>query len=490
MSESTPPPFRAPARLRWVLTLSGALLAAGCAPLPPVSSPASVKTPGAFATANSFESAAAQWPVEAWWTTYGDRQLDTLVDEALRDAPDLQAASARLRRADAFTLVADSPGRPQVSANAGVSAEKLSENHLVPRSPSTEGWNDYGRATLDLRWDLDFWGRIRAGLAAATSEQQARHAELAQARLVLASGIATDYAELSHLFAQRGLAQQSVVLRGKTAELFSQRHGQGLETRGSVRAADAARAAAEGALLAVEEQIALQRHRLAALLGKGPDRGLAIEPPQLKLARAFGLPGELAVNLLGRRPDVVAARLLAQAQADRIDEKTAEFYPNVNLSAFVGLQSLGLDRLVRSGSAIGSVGPAISLPLFSGGRLQGELRGAHASHAESVARYDATVARALQEVADAAVSQRALGARLAKAQEAVDAATEAHRVARDRYEGGLASYLEVLSAQDGLLASLGQQTQLRARSLALDITLNRALGGGYQASPSSLAQAR
>lgn len=468
-------------RCRLALVLGSVMALAACAQLPDLTEGSALRTPADFQSARALSAPQADWPTERWWAGYGDAQLDALIEEAWRGSPDLAAAAARLQHADAFTQLAGSALKPQVSANASVSADKLSYNYLVPRTPATEGWNDYGRATLDLRWELDFWGKNRAGLSAATSELQASHAELAQARLLLASGIAVHYAELSRLFANRELALQSVAIRSKTAQLFAQRQANGLETRGSLRAADAARAAAEGALLAVDEQIALQRNRLAALLGAGPDRGLAIQSPRLKLDKAFGLPGQLSADLLGRRPDVVAARLMAQAQASRIEQKRAEFYPNVNLSAFIGVQALGLDLLGKSGSSTGSVGPAISLPIFNGGRLQGELRGVNAAYAESVARYHATVTRALQEVADAAVSQQALGQRLSKANEAVAAATEAHRVARNRYEGGLASYLEVLSAEDGLLASLGQQTNLRAQSFTLDIALNRALGGGYQA---------
>lgn len=468
-------------RLSLSLTaLCAALVLAGCAQLPEMGELPQPRTSDTFQSKASLNAAATDWPAEKWWTGYGDAQLDALIDEALRDAPDLAAASARLQQADAMMQLAGSALKPQVNANASVTEDKLSYNFLTPRDMTPSGWNDYGRVSLDFRWELDFWGKNRAALAAATSQLEAGRAELAQTRLLLAAGMAANYAELSRLYANRDTAVKAVEIRQKTATLFAQRFANGLETRGSQRDADARRAMAEGVLLAVDEQIALQRNRLAALLGAGPDRGLSIERPTLKLERGFGLPSELAANLLGRRPDVVAARLQAEAQASRIDQKKAEFYPNINLSAFVGVQSFGLAMLSKSRSGIGSVGPAISLPIFSGGRLQGQLRGAHASYAETVANYNATVARALQEVADNAVSQKALGQRLLKAQEAVQAATEAHRVARDRYEGGLANYLEVLSAEDGLLSSLNAQTNLRSLSFTLDIGLQRALGGGYQ----------
>ena len=466
---------------RPLTVLCAALALAGCAQLPEMGKLSQARTAEAFQSQASLTAPAADWPSEQWWTAYGDAQLDALIDEAMRDAPDLSAASARLRQADAVMQMTGSSLKPQLSANAAVTGDKLSYNFLTPRDMTPSGWNDYGRLSLDFRWELDFWGKNRAALAAATSQWEAGRAELAQTRLLLAAGIAANYAELSRLHANRDTAAQAVAIRQKTAQLFAERFANGLETRGSQRDADARRAMAEGALLAVDEQIALQRNRLAALLGAGPDRGLSITSPRLKLARGFGLPAELAVNLLGRRPDVVAARLQAEAQASRIEQKKAEFYPNINLSAFVGVQSLGLDLLSKSGSSMGSVGPAISLPIFSGGRLQGQLRGAHADYDQAVANYNATVAHALREVADNAVSQKSLGQRLLKAQEAVEAAKEAHRVARKRYEGGLANYLEVLSAEDSLLNGLNAQTNLSALSFALDIGLQRALGGGYRA---------
>jgi len=481
MHHRSTPPSTALQRLRRPLTgLGAALFLAGCAQLPDLGATPQPKSVEAFQSSASLTAPSARWPAEQWWTAYGDAQLNALIAEALADSPDLAAAAARLQRADAVAQINGAASKPQVSTNASVTGDKLSYNHLIPRSPTTEGLNDYGRATLDVRWELDFWGKNRAALAAATSEVEASRAELAQARLWLASGVAAQYAELNRLHANRDTAARALEIRQKTASLFTQRFDNGLETRGGLRNADARRAVAEGELLALDEQIALQRNRLAALLGAGPDRALSIAAPTLKLDHAFGLPAQMSANLLGRRPDVVAARLRAQALGSRIEQKKAEFYPNVNLSALIGVQSLGLDMLAKGGSGIASIGPAISLPIFSGGRLQGELRGAHASYAEAVSHYNATVARALQDVADNAISQKALGLRLNKAQEAVDAATEAHRVARNRYEGGLATYLEVLAAEDSLLGALSAQTNLRSASFTLDIGLQRALGGGYQ----------
>lgn len=469
---------------RWgrpLTAVCAVLLLQACAQLPDLGEHPQMQLADTFAHKASLQAPVTAWPTDAWWKAYGDAQLNALIDEALSASPDMAAATARLQRAQAMTQLSSSALKPQVSANASITEDKLSTNYLTPAAATPSGMNDYGRITLNAQWELDFWGKNRAALSAATSELEARRAELAQTRLMLSAGVASSYAHLGLLADSRDVAEKLLGIRRTTATLMAERLAHGLETRASLREADARRAAAEGTLLALDEQIALLRNRLAVLLGAGPDRGLSIARPTLKLDRALGLPSELAVNLLGRRPDVVAARLMVQAQESRIAQKKAEFYPNINLSAFVGVQALGLDKLTQSGSEIASVGPAISLPIFTAGRLQGELRGVQAAHAELVANYNATLAHALQEVADSAVSQKALAQRLLKAQEAVDATAEAQRVVRNRQEAGMVNRLDVLAADEALLGSQNTLTQLHAQSFTLDIALQKALGGGYQA---------
>jgi NodT family efflux transporter outer membrane factor (OMF) lipoprotein len=472
-------PLRRFVSQRRLVALACTALLAACAALPERTPAPAVKPIGNYASERSFAGADRPWPNDTWWTTYGDKQLDGLIAEALADSPTVAVAQARLRKADALVQVTHAAELPQLGANASASEQKQSYNYLTPRAVTPQGWKDYGRATLDLGWDLDLWGRNRAALAAATSDALAAQADVAQARLLLATTIAAAYAELARQHAALDAARAALAVRAKTADLFRRRYENGLETLGGVRQVDARRASAESDVLALDEQIALQRNRIAALMGAGPDRGLAIARPSVDLSQPVGLPAQLGADLLGRRPDITAARLRVEAAGRRIDQARAAFYPNVNLVAFIGVQSLGLDALTRNGSQIGSVGPAVSLPLFDGGRLRGQLRGADADYAVAVADYDRTVVQALQDVADAATSQRALGGQLARTGEAVDAAREAWRIQTNRYEGGLSTYLDVLSAEDNLLANLRAQSDLQSRSFTLDVALVRALGGGY-----------
>jgi NodT family efflux transporter outer membrane factor (OMF) lipoprotein len=452
-----------------------------CAAVPKLSPAQALKAPEAYAADTSLTAPAADWPRDRWWAAYGDPQLDALIDEALAGAPDLAAARARVAKAQAQTAQARSATLPSVSANGSYQSIKQSYNNGIPAAFVPTGYNDSGRVTLDFAYELDFFGKNRAALAAATSEAKAAEAEEAEARLVLSTNVATAYAQLTQLFADRDAAQDAAATREQTAKLTADRFDNGLENRGASEQAQSNLASARGELAAIDEQIGLTRNRLAALLGGGPDRGLAIDRPKVGPLKAFGLPTNLKADLIGRRPDVVAARLRAEASAQRIKEAKAQFYPDIDLSAYFGQQSLGLDLLNNAGSRIGSIGPAVRLPIFQGGALRAAYRGAAADYDAAVASYNGAVAQALQDVADTAVSSRALDARLSQGRAALTASTAAHDIALQRYRGGLSTYLDVLTAEDAMIANQRSLADLDARAFTLDVALVRALGGGFRA---------
>ena len=473
-----------PSPRRWTrLTLMAGAAAAlsACASVPHLGPAPQTKAAGAYAASQSFAAPATEWPADRWWSAYGDAQLNSLVDEALAGAPTLAQAEARLRKAQSFAEQAGSALKPQVGAEASVLETKQSYNQGVPSAAVPHGWREVGRVGLDLSWQLDLFGKNRALLKAATSDAEAARADAALARLQVSTAVAAAYADLVQLYADRDAAQDAVRVRSEGEQLIGMRYAQGLETRSAYERAHAGRAASEAQLAALDEAIGLTRNGVAALMGQGPDRGLMIARPNPGAIRAFGLPQNLAADLVGRRPDLVAARLAAEAAGQRIKAAKADFYPNVNLMGFVGAQSLGLDALLKSGSGLGSFGPAVSLPIFSGGRLEGAYRGARADYDVAVAAYDATLTQALREVADAAVSSRALDARLSKSREALTASETAYDLAQQRYARGLGTYLEVLAAEDALVADRRAVADLETRAFTLDVALVRALGGGFHA---------
>jgi NodT family efflux transporter outer membrane factor (OMF) lipoprotein len=463
--------------------LAGAAAAAlsACATVPRLGPAPRAKAPAAYETAVTFDAPAADWPQDRWWTAYNDPQLDKLIDEALAGAPTLAEAQARARQAGALAEQAGAALAPQVGVEASVAGVKQSYNQGIPSAFIPHGWRDAGRVAVGMAWDLDLFGRNRANLAAATSEAQAARAEAAETRLALSTSIAGAYAGLAQLYAERDAARDAVRVRTKSEELIDARVARGLETKAAGERAHSARAAAQAELAALDEAIGLTKNQIAALLGQGPDRGRAIGRPTPGAIHAFGLPANLPAELVGRRPDLVAARLTAEAASHRIRAAKADFYPDVNLIAVIGQSSLGLRMLTNSSSTFGQAGPAVTLPIFSGGRLEGAYRGARANYDLAVASYDQTLARALQEVADSVVSAQALDARLASSREALAAADTAYDLTRQRYARGLGTYLDVLSAEDALISEQRAVANLETRAFVLDVALIRALGGGYRA---------
>ncbi|HZC15832.1 MAG TPA: efflux transporter outer membrane subunit [Caulobacteraceae bacterium] len=451
-----------------------------CAILPHPGRAPTPKPPAAYATAQSFAAPRADWPKSDWWRAYGDAELDQLIDEALKDSPDVAEAQARIDKARADVGTARASLFPAFSANGTVLETKQAYHVGIPIEFVPKGYNDFAQGTLNFNYEFDFWGKNRAAISAATSESRATQADAAEAVLTLSTAVAGAYADLARLYDERDVAEQSARSRQETLDLVLHRVANGADNRGASKQAEAGVSSAKADIAEIDEEIGLTRDRLAALLGAGPDRGLSIARPASPNLRAFGLPSSLAADLIGRRPDVVAARWRAEADAKRIGVAKAQFYPDINLVADLGFEALHVHNFLESGSDVGSVGPAATLPIFEGGRLRANLRGADADYADAVATYDATLTQALADVADAAKSERALTDRLAQSQAALDADEEAYRIARLRYEGGLSDYQSVLVVEDTVLAARRIVVDLKARAFALDIQLVKALGGGFQ----------
>ena len=311
------------------------------------------KPPAAYATEKSFSAPQADWPSADWWMAYGDEQLNALVAEGLASAPDLKIAEARLRQADATAQQSDASLWPTLTGKGSVSETRASLNQGFPQQFQSflpHGWHDGGQITGNLSYDFDLFGKNRAAFAAATSEADAARIDLEASRLSLSSAIASAYANLVQLTADRVAAVDAINVRKQSEDLLRQRLAQQLENTGTVSEARSRTHAAEADLDRIDGQIALARNQLAALIGKGPDRGLEIPLPANAKIKPFGAPANLAADLIGRRPDIVAARLRASAAASRIDVAHADFYPNINLTGYLGVQSLGLSTLLQPAS--------------------------------------------------------------------------------------------------------------------------------------------
>lgn len=424
---------------------------------------------------------AGDWPRADWWSTFGDPKLDALVSQALGGNPTLRAAEARVRAARSLSQAARSALFPSVDLDASGGRQRLSENDIT-YGPFAGSTVNQGRVALDFSYEFDFWGRQRDTLAAALGEARAAEADSAAARLVLASAVAQTYFQLQTDIAIADVAKQTLTQREGLRDLNLQRASRGLETTIPARQSDQQVASSRVDVSAADAAVQLDRHQLAALVGLGPDAGLDVQPTLRAYESAVALPTDLPANLLARRPDVAAQRFRAEAAAARIGAAKADFYPNVNLAAFVGVEALTLHslHLFDGGSRTAGLSPAINLPLFEAGRLQANLQGRYDEYDVAISQYNQTLIDALRQVADQIVRLRAVRQQLTDQADARNAAADAYRLTLDRYRAGLTNYLDVLVSEERLLAERQKQVQLQGKSLTVAVEMMRALGGGYR----------
>jgi NodT family efflux transporter outer membrane factor (OMF) lipoprotein len=275
------------------------------------------------------------------------------------------------------------------------------------------------------------------------------------------------------------VTRDAVAIRRQTLELTANRVTAGLDNDGARAQAATRLALAQSDLVAAAAQVTAARRRLAFLLGAGPDRGLSLTPPNIKPLPP-GLPEGVSIALVARRPDIVAARLRAEATGAREMAAGRAFLPNLTLNATIGQQSLGFGKLLEGNSLYGQFGPALSLPILDGGRRAAESRSARAARAAAVAVHDATLLRALNEVADAAGAVTALDLQREALTQGLAEATRARNVATLRYDAGLSNQLLVLTADDAVVTARRTLADVSAFRLAADVALVRALGGGFR----------
>ena len=459
--------------------LLAALLAAGCASfdgLAPKAQRTGAASLQAKATLADVQPSAA-WPAANWWQGFGDAQLDALIEEALAGNPGIGSARARIDRARALAAAAGAALAPQGNAGLNVTRQRYSSNGIFP-PPIAGSWHTQTDLAATFSYELDLWGRNRAGYDAALGQARAAEVDAYAVRLLLASSVARAYAELSRSFELLDLARDTLKQREAMLDLTQRRVAAGLDSDLELKQAEGSIPAARAHIAQIEEEIALGRNLLAALAGKGPDRGLAITRPQLK-AQPVALPSVLPADLLGRRPDVVAQRWRVESARRDIDAAKAQFYPNVNLSALVGVQSISFAKLLTARSEDPAFGPALRLPLFDGGRLRANLAAKDADYDLAVEQYNQTLIEALREVVDQLTSLKSLDAQRAELERSLASARAAYALAAERYRAGVASYLQVLAAETPLLEQKNLRANLRARQLELSINLIRALGGGF-----------
>jgi len=450
-----------------------ALAASACSFAPPYQRPeAGVPAEYRFAEPKETASIAAL----PWWKVFKDTALLDLIRTALANNQDLALAAARVDEARAFVGIAKADLYPQISAQLDAAYGRSPSKQIDPLSGTSARY----AASAGLSWEIDLWGRVRNSRDAAMADLLATEDGRRAVILSLVSGVALAYVELRSLDLELEIAKSNTGTRRSTLDLFDARARRGIASDLEVSQARADLAITTAAIPETELLIAVKEHQISVLLGRAPGpipRGsLALDetllPPELPL----GVPAQL----LGRRPDVLAAEQGVIGAGNRVGVAVANRLPTLSLSGFIGLEATTIPNLFTADAVAGTGGGSLLAPIFQGGRLSAAEDAARARLEQSIASYRKAVEQALQEVADAAISVRKLrDARLARTDQ-VKASTRAARLALDRYQGGVSSYFEVLDAQRRLFDAQLSLVHTQRDELASAVVLYRALGGGWQ----------
>jgi NodT family efflux transporter outer membrane factor (OMF) lipoprotein len=466
--------------LKRVLVAGSVLVLAGCASWQGLHTTARLRDGAQLQAAQNLAAAQvsdAAWPTQEWWRRYQDPQLDALVAEALAENPSLRVAQARVQQALALTGLAEAAAGPQAGLNARSTRQLFSEHGTTP-PPVAGQWKWVNEVTLNGSYEFDFWGKHEAAIAAAVGRAHAAEVDARAARLVLVTAILRGYVRLQQACEQLDLANAALAQREKVVALTRQRVDAHIDSDVELKQAQSLVPATRVQIAQIEEAIALARTELGALAGQGPDRGLALARPRLAQTTAAMLPSAVPAELIGRRPDVVAQRWRAEAAGREIQVARSQFYPNISLTAFIGVQRLGFGKMFDESSRISGIGPALTLPIFDSGRLRSNLAAHDAEYDIAVEQYNATVVDAVRDVVSQLTSLRGIDEQRFHQREALQTSREAYDLALQRYRAGLGNYLQVLAAEGQWLASQRQQVDLDARAIELDAGLARALGGG------------
>jgi NodT family efflux transporter outer membrane factor (OMF) lipoprotein len=425
---------------------------------------------------------AAAWPAADWWHALGDAQLETLIDEALRDNPSLAEADARARGARAQAEAFDAARGPALGAGGEAVGVHLSPHEtglVLPEATGTFAWEE--TLGLDFSWGLDLWGGKRAAWEAALGRSRAADIDRRAARIQLSANVARAYNRLHEAYVQRDIAQRDLERTQRIRELTRLYIKSGLGTPDVQHQVDTETGIADQRVAQTDEAIDAAQIALATLLGKGPDRGLDLAKPGDLKPIALAVPPNLPVDLLGHRPDLVAARWRVEAAARTIRAVKTEFLPNIDIQAMAGLLALGhhselFDLPARTYGITG----AISMPIFDGGRLRAKLDATDAEYDYAVAAYNTAVVRALNEVAELLSRLKSIGAQLQIQDKVLQNAQRSWNDATLRYKNGLGTELDTLTVRRQLLTAEQNLATLRSREADASVQLVEALGGGFQ----------
>ena len=454
-----------------------ALALAGCATPLPDTHPLPKRAVAGAELSAGIKLAHEGWPEAQWWTAYHDEQLNALIKQALANGPSLEVAASHIgaARSALSRTIADLGLDASLYGNAN--RQRYSGTGLFP-APIGGSYFTEETLRLDLHYNFDWWGKNRAQVASAVGELNAGRAAYAEAEQALAAAIAQSYFRLQGAWARLANTGQIAAAQTALTQDKARRVARGLGNADEQRAAEQELNLVRKQQAQLQSDIEHEREALRALAG-ADNQALADLHPVALNAAPHKLPARLGLDLLARRPDLQAARWKLEASLSKIDAAKAAYYPDVNLTGSIGLDSVKIENLLQTASRTLYIGPTVSLPLFDSKRLDAQLDSARTARNERIAEYNQAVVDAVRDVAQGGAQLQGIEQQIAQQQAATTLARAQLASAQARMEHGLADNGSVLNARLALLKQQDAGLYLQQVQLLAEVELANALGGGY-----------
>ncbi|KAF1720177.1 efflux transporter outer membrane subunit [Pseudoxanthomonas wuyuanensis] len=435
---------------------------------------------------------AEQTHASPWWNLFEDPTLVRLQEEALAANPDVSIAMARIKQARALTSRSEAARLPEISTGFGPTRQRTSGAAAGQGDGAPGSTQTLWRAQTSIAYEVDLFGRVASGVAAARADSEQQTALAHQMLLVVQADVARTYFSLRQLEAERELLRETVTLREAATKVQEDREQAGAVAGYLVNQTTTELLAARSELSSIEQQYALTSHALAVLVGKPPGSfSLWVDKIQHVTVQ---IPAGMPSTLLERRPDIAAAERAMVAENARVGVAKAAFFPSLSLTGSGGFESLELSNLANWSQRTFLLGPLVgavlNLPIFDGGKRKTDVARARALYDERVGQYRKTVLQAFREVEDALVSIRTIDERVVYQQQAQLASSRVATSAKNRFEMGDADYLLVVDAGRTHLRSQQLLIQSEGDRARATVDLIRALGGGWDAKSTDLAAAK
>ncbi|HYC43950.1 MAG TPA: efflux transporter outer membrane subunit [Burkholderiales bacterium] len=466
---------------RVTLTAAALALLGACSMLPPYQRPA-VEVPAAWRVEAPWREGKPNdaAPKGPWWLRFRDPDLDRLVEKALIDSPTLALASARLAQARASLSAATSALFPQVTFSTRAQNLRISANRPLTnyRSPNFSTIQDDFVLSLGVSYEADVFGRVESTVAGARASVEQSMSDFENTRLLLVADLATAYFNLRQVDVEIAVLTRAIELQKRSLGFVTNRRDLGAASGLDVAQQQSLIDSTLTQLDLLRRQRSQFENAIATLTGT-PAPSFSVQP-SAKRAAPPDIPLGVPSDILERRPDVAAAERAMAAANAQIGVAKAAFYPSIVIGPSYGFQSTSLSTLFDTPSTIWSLGGALLQPLFNAGRLDANLALAKAGYEGTVANYRRVVLTAMQEAEDGILGGAALERAHTQAQAAVQSARRVLDLATTRYEGGIATYLDVITAQQALLNAERQASQIEGQRLLVSVFLVKALGGDWK----------